>query len=293
MKTAYCDTLDEIARIQQGPPPVLPIPFAQDTMITRAWVNDPIHDEVAPMEHHVIAPTLRGNGWSEVRFGARSIRSPSITGGITIAPRGFGGRFDCDGRPLASNIFLSRQRLQRCADEMGWSRPPELLPRLNFDDPKLFAILSLIGAEAEAIGPHSRLYLESLLDLLCIQLLRDHSVIPPPERGDRPGLRSLQVKQVIDFMTEHLDEDVGLQQLAELLNISRFHFCTAFRHATGFTPHQWLVRIRMERACELLSRSRMTITEVALAVGYHTPSSFAHAFRMAIGVTPTEYRAGK
>ena len=293
MRNAYRDTLAEISRIQRGPPPVVPMPFAHDTMVTRAWVNDPIHDEVAPMEHHVIAPTLSGDGWSEVRFGSKAIRGPSVTGGITIAPRGFGGRFDCDGRPLASNVFLSRERLQRCADDMGWSRPPELIPRLNFNDTKLFAILSLIGSEADAAGPHSRLYLETLLDLLCIQLLREHSATPSPAIQPRHGLRSPQVREISNYITDHLDESIGLQQLAELLHLSRFHFCTAFRKATGFTPHQWLVRIRMERACELLTKSSMTITEIALTVGYQTPSSFAHAFKVAMGITPSEYREAR
>ena len=292
MKTAYRDTLDEITRIQRGPPPVLPMPFVQDTLVTRAWVNDPIHDEVAPMEHHVIAPTLRGDGWSEVRFGTKSIRNPSITGGITIAPRGFGGRFDCDGRPLASNVFVSRERLQRCADVMGLCQRLELVPRLNFDDPRLFAILSLITGEAEDSGPHSRLYLETLLDLLCIQLLREHAAFPLGQfAGNR--LRSPQVQQVTDYMKAHLDEAIGLQDLADLLELSRFHFCTAFRKATGYTPHQWLVRIRMARAIELHANGRLTITEIALAVGYQTPSSFAHAFRAAIGMTPTGYRASR
>ena len=291
MRTALRSTLDEITRIQRGPPPVLSIPFADDTMVTRAWVNDPIHDEVAPMVHHVIAPTLRGDGWSEVRFGAKSIRSPSITGGITIAPRGFGGQFDCDGRPLASNVFLSRERLQRCADAMGWARPPELVPRLNYDDPRLFAILSLIGVEAEEGGSHSRLYLESLLDLLCMQLLRAHSAFSVRSNGEGSALRPWQVRQVTNYMAEHLDDALGLQQLADLLHVSRFHFCTAFRNATGFTPHQWLVRMRMGQACKLLASGRLSVTEVALAVGYQTPSSFAHAFRIVIGITPTEYRA--
>jgi AraC family transcriptional regulator len=289
--TAYRDTLNEITRIQRGPPPVLQMLFMPDTMVTRAWVNDPIHDDVAPMEHHVIAPTLHGDGWSEVRFGNKVIRTPSITGGITIAPRGFGGRFDCDGRPLASNVFLDRERLQRSADAMGWSRAPELVPRLNFEDPKLFAILSLIEAEAETDGPHSRLFLEHLLDLLCIQLLREHTPFPIPIFGERTGLRPHQVRRVTDYMKGHLDEAIGLQQLADLLQLSRFHFCTAFRKATGFSPHQWLVRIRMEHARQMLADSRLTITEIALAVGYQTPSSFAQAFRAATGTTPTEYRA--
>jgi AraC family transcriptional regulator len=267
------------------------MPFMHDTMVTRAWVNDPIHDDVAPMEHHVIAPTLRGDGWSEMRFGNKVIRTPSTTGGITIAPRGFGGRFDCDGRPLVTNVFVDRQRLQQSADAIGWSRAPELVPRLNFEDPKLFAILSLIGAEAELGGAHSRLFLERLLDLLCIQLLREHAAFPVRVSGETTGLRPYQVRRITNYMKEHLDETIGLQELADLVRLSRFHFCTAFRKATGFSPHQWLVRIRMERARELLTNSRLTITEIALAVGYQTPSSFTQAFRASTGTTPTEYRA--
>ena len=293
MEAAYRDTMAEITRIQRRPPPIVPLPFADDTMLTRAWVNDPIHDDVAPMEHHVVAPTLRGDGWSEVRFGTKSIRAPSVTGGITIAPRGFGGRFDCDGRPVASNVFVSRERLQRCADAMGWARTAELLPRLNFADPKLFAILALIGAEAREGGPHSRLYLETLLDLLCVQLLRDHSAFSLQTVTSGTGLRPRQVRQVTDYMNVHLDEAVALQQLADLLGLSRFYFCTAFRKATGLTPHQWLVRIRMERAQELLADGRLTVTDVALAVGYQTPSSFTQAFRAAVGFTPSAYRASR
>lgn len=269
------------------------MPFAQDTMVTRAWVNDPIHDDVAPMEHHVIAPTLRGDGWSEVRFGKEAIRSRSVTGGITVAPRGFGGRFDCDGRPIASNVFISRNRLERSAEAMGIARAPELLPRLNFEDSKLFAILSLISAEAEASDAHSRLFLERLLDLLCVQLLRAHAAFPIIAVDDCAGLRPFQVRRVTDYMVQHLDEPIGLQELADLIRLSRFHFCTAFRKATGSTPHHWLVRLRIGRACELLADDRLSITEVALGVGYQTPSSFAHAFRAMVGATPTEYRASR
>jgi len=176
---------------------------------------------------------------------------------------------------------------------MGWARTAELLPRLNFADPKLFAILALIGAEAREGGPHSRLYLETLLDLLCVQLLRDHSAFSSQTVTSGTGLRPRQVRQVTDYMNVHLDEAVALQQLADLLGLSRFHFCTAFRKATGLTPHQWLVRIRMERAQELLADGRLTVTDVALAVGYQTPSSFTQAFRAAVGFTPSAYRASR
>lgn len=259
-------------------------------MVSRAWVNEPIHDHVGPMEHHVIAATLRSSGFSAVRFGSKTIRSPSITGGITIAPRGFSGRFDCDGSPVASNIFLSRTRLQRLADELDGARTPELLPRLNFKDAKLFSTLALICAEAEDPGPHSRLYLDQLLDLLCLQLLRAHSALPLAGGREARGLGAWQVRRVTSYMQEHLDEAIGLQDIADLLCLSRFHLCTAFREATGFTPHRWLVRLRIDRARQLLAETRLSITDVALSVGYQTPSSFTQAFRSQVGVAPREFR---
>ncbi len=137
-----------------------------------------------------------------------------MTGGVTIAPRGFSGRFDCDGRPLASNVFLSRMRLRRCAEELPGGHAPELLPRLNFQDEKLFSILSLISAEAEKPGLHERLYLEQLIDLLCLQLLREHSAFPLASSQRASGLQNWQVRRVTDYMRDRLDQPIGLQELA-------------------------------------------------------------------------------
>jgi AraC family transcriptional regulator len=91
-------------------------------------------------------------------------------------------------------------------------------------------------------------------------------------------------------MRERLDEEIGLDELAALLSLSRFYFGTAFRMATGKTPHDWLVGERIDRAKMLLRDPTTQVTEVALAVGYQTPSSFTAAFRKMVGLTPTEYR---
>ena len=91
-------------------------------------------------------------------------------------------------------------------------------------------------------------------------------------------------------MREHLEEPVALDELAALVSLSRFHFATAFRLATGRSPHQWLVDERIGRARALLPHSGIPVTEVALSVGYQTPSSFAAAFRKSTGATPSEFR---
>jgi len=78
--------------------------------------------------------------------------------------------------------------------------------------------------------------------------------------------------------------------LATLVGLSRFHFCTAFRMATGHTPHEWLTVQRIQRAKALLRDPTLSITEIALTVGYQTSSAFAATFRKIAGVTPTEFR---
>ena len=88
-------------------------------------------------------------------------------------------------------------------------------------------------------------------------------------------------------------EESGLRQAHELaaeVELSRFHFCKVFQQATGLSPHEYLVQLRIEYARQLLADPKLTITDIALAVGYATPSSFAASFRRVSGITPTAYR---
>lgn len=91
-------------------------------------------------------------------------------------------------------------------------------------------------------------------------------------------------------MRERLGDPIQLAELAALLGLSRHHFCTAFRLATGSTPREALIGLRIARARELLASPSARVTEIALAVGYRTPSAFAASFRKVVGVTPSRYR---
>jgi AraC family transcriptional regulator len=91
-------------------------------------------------------------------------------------------------------------------------------------------------------------------------------------------------------MRERLDQDIGLQELADVLNLSRFYFCSAFRMASGHTPYEWLTKLRMHEARKLLADPALSISDIALMVGYQTPSAFSAAFRRLVGTTPREVR---
>ena len=151
--------------------------------------------------------------------------------------------------------------------------------------------LVLLRDDKTVSDPSGRLFLERAIDFLCTKLVNhDFTLGARDAPVARRGLANWQVRRVTNYMRDRLDQEIGLDELASLANLSRFHFCTAFRMATGRTPYEWLTHERMARAKYLLANPTLRITDIALAVGYATPSAFAAVFRKVMGQTPTEFR---
>lgn len=96
-------------------------------------------------------------------------------------------------------------------------------------------------------------------------------------------------ERVREYCDAHLAEKITLEELAALCGLERFHFLKVFKRTVGMTPHAWLVRLRLERACSLLRRPDPCLTQVAVQVGFYDQSHFNRAFRRAFGVSPSQY----
>jgi AraC family transcriptional regulator len=118
-------------------------------------------------------------------------------------------------------------------------------------------------------------------------LERTTSVAARPIRG---GLPVWQQKRVVEFIEEHLAEDVSLLTLAELVDLSVYHFARAFKRSFGVPPHRFHMDRRMDRARSLLQRPALSVTQIGIQIGFRETSSFTRAFRKITGLTPTEYR---
>ena len=291
--SAVAKTIEEVAKLQDIGPALVPTVFSGGTRITGRMVNRAWEAYVPGLTDHVLVATRGGPGGrlgeTIVNADGKSFRLPVRAGLVTIVPRGRDATYRSPAAPV-SNVFLTHERLLACAEQISNGRPTELLWRMVSEDQKLYTILELLSGEAELGASSSRLFIEQLLDLMCTHLLREHSVFGLPNINQRRGLASWQVKRVTRYMRENLDKDIGLQELADVVGLSRFYFCSAFRMTTGYTPHECLTRLRIEAARGLLAIPSMPITEIALAVGYQTPSAFAAAFRRLMGVSPREYR---
>jgi AraC family transcriptional regulator len=263
-----------------------------DTRLTRRWIHPAFDAYVPPMAGHIIGAYYGSEQRSSAVVENKILAARVHPGAMMVIPHGHDAHWSLSGPIEVSHVYLTQQRLQACADLLlAGGRRVELLFRVGDVDPTAARILELLSQETTLSDPCSLLFVEQAIDLLGTQLVRRHSAfggqIAPAARR---GLADWQVKRVTDYMRDQLDQPIGLDELAALVKLSRYHFCTAFRLATGRTPHEWLTAERIARARELLGDPALRITDIALAVGYQTPSAFAASFRKATGVAPSEFR---
>ena len=103
----------------------------------------------------------------------------------------------------------------------------------------------------------------------------------------------LRVGSVIGALENDFARDWKLEELLKIAHMSRSNLMRVFRKATGQTPIEYLVRLRIQRAMEMLRNSDLSITEIALEVGFNDSNYFTRQFRRALGLSPRQFRAGK
>ena len=209
---------------------------------------------------------------------------------ITPAKTPFFARWDGDDRYL--EIRIASRFIQSVAREALAMNPDrlELLPEFRTRDPQIEAMGMLLLAELKQENLGGRLYIESLANVLAIHLLRQYSAVKPQLSIYEGGLPERQVLQILEYINEHLNQDIKLADLAELLGMSQFHFSHQFKQSIGIAPYQYLLQQRVERAKQLLKQTDRSIMEIAFLCGFNSHSHLSKQFRQFTGMTPKAYR---
>ena len=160
------------------------------------------------------------------------------------------------------------------------------IPNVYFNSPEVAQLLSRIGRAVQQDRPFLDLLVDSGGALALIELAGAKSF--GPHAGHR-SFSAAQAQAVHDFMEDNLSKQIALSDLAGVAGMSKFHFLRCYKAFTGVTPYAALVRLRMERAKEMLSQGRPT-EEVALILGFKGTAQFYRSFRRVTGSSPGEYR---
>lgn len=210
---------------------------------------------------------------------------------ITPAQMPFFARWESDDRFM--QIRIAAQFLQTIAVETIDANPDrlEIIPQPRMRDPQLEAIAMMLLTELQQEGSSSKLYIESLTNILAVHLLRQYATAKSDVPIYQGGLAQRQVVQVLDYINDHLDHEIKLADLAALLGMSQFHFSHLFKQTIGITPYQYLLQQRIERAKQLLKQTDQSITEIAFQCGFNSHSHLSKQFRQLVGISPRNYRA--
>jgi len=245
------------------------------------------------LTHHMLILFAQPPDALDLRYDGVQRHVPPSPGAISLVPAGCPVWVRASACQDQLHLFLEPEVVARIAAEAFDLDPARLtLPPLDgLNLPSLRATMGAVEAELTTGAAGSRLAAESLATVLAVQLLRQVLAPRRPERGRDGELPRGTLRAVLEYIEDHLDAGLTLEQLAAAAHLSAYHFARQFKAATGMPPHQYVIARRVARAQQLLHPDRdLALAEIAVRVGFADQSQFTHHFKRLVGVTPRHFR---
>lgn len=249
---------------------------------------------VAAHSEHVIALQLRGSSDLLQHFPANGSRKSIRAGNIDITPAGLARHWRYDGETEILVLRIAPSLVESIAAKE--TRQPagrvELVVQSGIRDAQIEHLGARFLEELKAGGLASRTCVQSLANLLAVNLLRHYSTARDPAADSSSKLAWHKLRQATDYINKNLRDDLSLGKISETLCMSPCHFAHLFKQTTGLTPHRYVIDCRMEKAKSLLRETNFPVNEIAQMVGYSSQSHFSTVFRQFTGQSPLRYRDG-
>jgi AraC family transcriptional regulator len=191
------------------------------------------------------------------------------------------------------HVFLDPDVVARVAAQAFELDPSRVsIPPLDaLQHPQLRAAMLAVNEELTAHGGGERLAAESLANLLAVHLIRTASAPRLSTRQADGALPQRTLRTVVEYVEEHLDAPLTLEQMAAAAHLSAYHFARQFKAATGLPPHQYVIARRVARAQQLLQdRDDLLLADVAAGAGFSDQGQLSTHFKRVGGVTPRRFR---
>jgi AraC family transcriptional regulator len=208
---------------------------------------------------------------------------------IFLLPAGASHRCDWQRNIEFMFIGLDPQLLIKVGQEVLNPDRIELAPYFaTIEDPLLQGILIALKQEIMTGGLHSQLFIDQLKTTLGMHLLRNYGVRKVQLSTYNDGLPKYKLNRTIDYIEAHLDQNLELEDLAQQAGVSQFYFSRLFKQSLGITPHQYVIRQRVERARRLIQQGELGLADIALECGFANQGHLNRHFKRLTGVTPKE-----
>lgn len=254
---------------------------------------DAMTNPLPPIDAYLIVIQIEGKNSRQLWLDGKAIKTETLyAGGVVFHDLRQRLQFYFNDPLDSVNYFLPRKTLDAIADDAGAPRISDLKfsPGVGVMDHVVEELTRLLLPTFDRPDQVSPLFVDHISLALGSHIAQTYggmrSVVAPP----RGGLAPWQERRAKELMSAKLQEDVSTADIASECSVSAGHFARAFRRSTGLSPHQWLLRRRVDQAHALLRDGRRSLAEIACACGFADQSHFTKTYRRLRGTSPGAWR---
>ncbi len=251
-----------------------------------------IPEKISKQHLILIHPSLPLKMNLEQRFDGRFEKRQIHNGEIVIIPANIPHQASWDREHSYIRLSLEPEKLAHFLP-LTDSNTIELIPCFQIVDPLILGIGLALKTEVESKGMGGQLYIDSLTNTIATHLLHHYATGKTPISENIDGLPKYMLRQVMEYINDQIDRNFTLAELAAIVNMSPNYFANLFKQSTGYAPHQYVIRHRIERAKQLLLLGKLTIADIAYSLGFAHQSHFNRHFKQLVGVTPKVFQKQK
>lgn len=168
----------------------------------------------------------------------------------------------------------------------------QFLKEYNVSDDYLKNLIELFYFETYNKGKSGYFFLNNLLYLFSTYYIKNYSNYLDlfSKRSKSNKINENTIKNIKDFIINNIANELTIEKIALEMNMSKFYFLKEFKKQTGITPYQYILKIKMEKASELLINTNQSLAEIAYSLGFNDQSHFSNTFKRFFNKSPKEYR---
>ncbi|WP_437354145.1 helix-turn-helix domain-containing protein [Neorhizobium petrolearium] len=222
--------------------------------------------------------------------GERPRKADVAPGTLAIRPANVEWHASWDGATECIVVGHSTESIIELAGH-EFDRPDvELEPTRMTLDRAALQVAKMIRTELNNPDYSNELYLDSLITVLGIHVLRNYSSVRKPVKRGKAGLTPVAASRIRDYIHEHFLDKLTTAELAKICGLSPGHFTQAFIRTFGLPPYRYVLERRLDFAEKLLTTTDMPMTDVAFLSGFSSQSHLSNLMRTSRNKTPSQLR---